>query len=173
MLKTLEDHFAKRPNNETRLRNVRITSIVPVDVREIVVEIKMGAPQDVQFVPHMKLVLVFLNSELALIRIGAPKEKLWSKDSDSESKYEVFRKISRVVACIVLAKHNLKKIPTESLFISIVSFIQRFTKCFYSKCAVCRKTMRDFLPPIVIKPYRLDTVFIHEDCALDSSEYEG
>uniref|UniRef100_A0A7I4YTJ3 Mediator of RNA polymerase II transcription subunit 27 n=1 Tax=Haemonchus contortus TaxID=6289 RepID=A0A7I4YTJ3_HAECO len=172
MLETLKDHFAKRSNNGTGLRNVRITSIVPVDVREIVVEIKMGTPQDVQFVPQMKLFLVFLNSELALIRIGAPKEKLWSKDSDSESEYEVFRKISRVVAQIVLAKHNLKKIPSQSLFISIVSFIQRFTKCFYSKCAVCRKTMRDFLPPIIIKQYGLDTVFIHEDCELDSSGYD-
>ncbi|KAK6026678.1 hypothetical protein OSTOST_07337, partial [Ostertagia ostertagi] len=145
-------------------RNIKVTSVVRIPFREIVVEAKIGAVQDEHFVPQMKLNLVFLNAELAVVRIGAPKETLWSEENDCHSKYEVFKKMSRSAAHCLLGKYNLKKIPNLSVFISILSFVQLFTTCFTSPCHVCQKSMRDFLPPVLLKEYRPVPIFVHEDC---------
>lgn len=136
-----------------------------------IVEFKFGQVVDKQYVCLLKMLMVINSGLPEFVQMIAPHEE-WSYletgfkqvDIHKESRYLVYRKMSvqanihlmqTIMPCI-----DIRNAHTLSYVLNLFS---KFSGVFDTKCRVCKKIMKDFLPPLMFD-LRCPKNALHESC---------
>ncbi|PAV57224.1 hypothetical protein WR25_11465 [Diploscapter pachys] len=144
------------------------------------IEFKSHVSADKQIVFMLKFLFVISYGNIEQVIIIAPHEE-WKYIEDGgqkrldmrqQSRYEVYRRISNsanhVIATYIYNWSSGSPIFrwTQQSLQQIIIMCTKFKEIFDAKCRICRKTMKDFLPPTVILFELRNTkdIFAHETC---------
>ncbi|CAG9538628.1 unnamed protein product [Cercopithifilaria johnstoni] len=135
------------------------------------VEFKFGQVIDKQYVCLLKMLMVVNSGVPEFVQMIAPHEE-WSYldvgcsqvDIHKESRYLVYRKMS-VQANIHLMQTIMPCIDIRNAHTLsyVLNLFAKFSGVFDIKCRVCKKIMKDYLPPLMFD-LRCPKNALHESC---------
>ncbi|VDK63790.1 unnamed protein product [Onchocerca ochengi] len=135
------------------------------------VEFKFGQVIDKQYVCLLKMLMVVNSGLPEFVQMIAPHEE-WSYldvgsgqvDIHKESRYLVYRKMS-VQANIHLMQTIMPCIDIRNAHTLsyVLNLFAKFSGVFDIKCRVCKKIMKDYLPPLMFD-LRCPKNALHESC---------